>query len=214
LLSCAALLITEVLAISVLASTETSSKNCRLTHPPSGAYSAVVVEAWGQTRVRGRSIGTCVPLQKATLELMPSLGQAPAPTAGKLEIDLASLTCRRRNADGTPTGPARALDATALAEWLTTCGVDAGNVKVQAEIQELLRVVQGIPAGTLFGIYPGSPYRPSEPNVTLSSHYTFEHAALFAFWILVWLIGLWLCVRKRKSTTPAPALQSGAPYPK
>ncbi len=187
-----------------------------LSNPASEAYTSVeLVGTSTQTSGAGRS-GARGAVQDVQLGLAAPHGQAPA-----LAVDPAALTSRWVTPKGEvhedPFGP------DVLAEWMASVGVDPNDGRVQQEIAYLDKLVRGAGQGSLASVRTGSEFSSvasgsQTGTVSLAgAGTTMQKVRLLAFtmaggWIVIWGVGLWLCLRRGKETrTTVAAAESGTP---
>jgi hypothetical protein len=197
-----ALLISFVLLVTVIPMTSDRSDTLDLLWKGSPSGPQVSLQAQGRALVtplqRGR--GRPVPLQRLTLQLP---GGWRATTAAPLVIDLRTLGYRCQQPSGDILEQSSGLDASALRAWLAGAGVDVNDALLQSQIPELLRIVQGAAAGTLAPV-PGGAWTQVGGGTGTSTHETgWVLLLLVGFWLVVWLAGLWFCIRKRPKAVAA-----------
>ncbi len=196
-------MVISVLAMAfVLPWLTTNDETMTLGGPTSQAYSQLVLRAEGrrlgwpwQGRARSQA-----PLQRLSLTLV-----RPEGFAAPLGINLQTMGYHSQQPSGAIVEQSSGFDAAALRNWMTDAGVDTNNPQVQAEIQAIFAVVQSAstaglttPPGNLFQ----QPLR-SAGSSTMPPNW--EIAAILAFWFVIWVIGLWLVVlRRRPAASPQP----------
>jgi hypothetical protein len=100
------------------------------------------------------------------------------------------------------------FDAAVVRDWLRQSGVEVAATDVGAEIAALAGIVPG-----------GNPSAIPNPgafaSISKSSSGTYTSPGcgpvpLLGFWLVVWFIGLWFCVRRRKNAAAAVTTEAAA----
>lgn len=197
-----ALLVTCIPAAPLLPRRAQQTQTISLGQPLSRAYRTLCLYADGNFTVWPWQLGRVPTLQRVHVILVPPAAQVPA----VLDVDLASMTYQLSKLE--PKGPrvvaVGSLDLPALNDWFAANGVDTADPCVPVEAEAVLSVIQGARAGNMV------PPRGNcflEVSVGSGSASTLIPAVwappVLGFWVLVWLAGLWMCVRRRR-----PALRA------
>ena len=192
-----ALLFTVLAAMTILPTRVTRNETWDLVGPASGAY--------GGLRVLAKGDMLSWPSQPAT----PALTQisfewaaGDPPRVGPLAVDLQTKGYRYQKADHTRVAGESGCDAGVIRDWLRENGVDVTSAGVEAEINALAGIVT---AGNLNAI-PSAVF--ASASKSAGGGYISpggDPRLLLGFWLVVWLIGLWFCIRRRRGAAAQPA---------
>jgi len=184
----------------------TNADTVTLTAPTSGAYQSVTIAASGSGPVRSTSRAGTVPVQTVTLQLLGIREEA-----SPLTLDAGTLTSR-----WTPSqGPSRQgpLTTQVLGEWMASVGVDPNDAEVQQEIGHLVGLIRSAASGSPLSGDTGGMFR--HVNQSSNSSATPAPSAkaivllFFVFWFVLWVAGLWRCLRRKTAPPPVATATGG-----
>lgn len=192
LLPVPALILTAILA-AALPVNYASTTTLTLMSPPSRAYNSVVIVGDGRRR---QGIDRA---DRVNLRLIRNDGSA----APDLEYDTATDSLTIKGADGPQ--PLGALSAESIKEWMAATGLDADNPRLDAEAIELARTVRMLNSGgATFSSGPFGGMSSSTSGGPVPR--TWFPITMWAFWLLIWIGGLFLILfRRRQQIDAAPA---------
>ncbi len=158
-----------------------------LLRPGSGGYNSVIINGSGsgQAGVERAEI--------VELQLIPSDGRATP----RLMYDPAQ--------NEVTTGPPNRetlgeLSTDAVRSWLAMCGVDVEHPGIIAEVSDMTRIIRMVENGSsgggssAFGGIQSGSSSGSAPRTWLT-------VLLLSFWGVVWLLGVWLILRRGRHTS-------------
>lgn len=181
----------------------------------------VRVEVQGrETRWGGVDRLRNVPLRHMALELV-----TPASKAGRLHVDLGAGTCRITDPFGRPLG-SRPFTAEAVLAWLALAGFDPGDPRAASRARDVHTAAVETtatppPSFTMLGDRQTDAAGPATtvPLVTAHPAYAYMlHQPVEWFypgaagaWLLLWVAGLWLIIRRARRSRALPARRDEPP---
>jgi hypothetical protein len=198
-----ACLVSLVLLLTVIPSVE-STREAQSFEPVSGAYSSIEMVGTGSVLIWPWQRGSVlrVPLERLQLSVLATKG-----LLGRLDIDLSTQACRFQPPGEPKAESPGAFGPAVLTSLLSAAGIDVGNAPVQAEIDEVARLVHEASAA---GLYSRTPQNFRVVNKSITSNSGAPGGLLAGFWLLIWVVGVWTCIRRTPTPQPTATVETGA----